>query len=89
VNSRASLPWCDCKVAFDIYDEDSVWAALSKCERKGKRLRYALPRGWEMVETSGQGARAVAIFQVAGYLWKDDGEKVRAILDKIDAAAGK
>ena len=85
--TTTALPWGDCKVAFDAYDEDAVWAALSSSERRGKRLRYALPRGWELNGTDGAGARVVAVFRVNVLLRKEDGEKVRTILDKIDARA--
>lgn len=73
----AGLPWCDCKVAFGIDDDDPLWAWW---DTGGQKL---LPVGWSLTETDGAGARMVAIFRIEGELRQADGDKVAVILRDI------
>lgn len=83
VDVTVSLPWGDCKVAFDfdggMDDVDALWDSLGTGEHK-------LPDGWSLSATSGEGARLVVIFRIDGDLRREDGEAVAAILHSIETA---
>lgn len=68
----AELPWSDCKVAFDIEDNDLFWDAPSE----------GLPPGWERDETDSSSTHCVGIFRVNVALRKKDGIAVQAWLKK-------
>jgi len=76
----STAPWDDCKVAFSIHNPDpfddtgpnGVWHA-------------PLPKGWELNEIDGTGARYVAVFRVAGLPSATDGKTVKDWLKKVGA----
>jgi len=76
--TTGAYPWSDCKVAFDIDDDEKFWDA-----RDDGRL--ALPEGWEFDGTDGAGARSVAIFRVDGLPTLESGVAVLASLKAIGA----
>jgi hypothetical protein len=78
--STVELPWCDCKVAFDIEDGDALWS----WDASG--VWPHLPEGWTLDGTDGSGARLVAIFRVETLLTIEDGERVAQLLVTIGAA---
>jgi hypothetical protein len=69
------FPWGDCKVAFDSEsdDHDKIFNFF------GYENKY-LPKGWELNEIDGTGARTVIIFRVNELLTIEDGNKVLALL---------
>lgn len=75
-HTPGEMPWGDLKVAFDLDNDEALWAA-----HDAKSL--TLPDGWRLVETDCSGARCVAIFRVEGVLpTVIDGEEVRAAIQK-------
>lgn len=67
-----TVPWSDCKVVFDIDEED---VALADRWQRG-----ALPDGWTFLGTDGTGARRLALFRVDKAPTARDGERVLAML---------
>lgn len=75
------LPWGDCKLAFDVNDDDKAWRYFGDAP-KGKYTDL-LPDGWELVETDCSGCRAVAVFRVEGIPTVVDGTKVLRLLRRF------
>lgn len=65
------FPWGDCKVVFDIEDDDSLWEDHPHID---------WPRGWSLCETDGTGARLVAVFRVEVLPTIADGQRVLDLL---------
>lgn len=73
----SKAPWGDCKVAFGIdnaepFDDNLLW-------------KQRLPRGWELNEIDGAGARYVAVFRVIGIPTVADGAAIKRWLRKVGA----
>lgn len=78
--ASVSLPWGDCKVAFDFGgDVDALWDSFDAGEHK-------LPGGWSLKGTNSEGARLVVIFRVDGDLLRADGDVVAKLLRSIEQA---
>jgi hypothetical protein len=76
-----ATPWDDCKVAFGIDDAapfDDVSSPKSVWD-------HPLPKGWQLVEIDGAGARYVAVFRVSVMPTVEDGKAVRRWLRRIHA----
>jgi hypothetical protein len=82
VNERPSAspvpPWDDLKVAFGI-DDPEKFELWMEHTLDGKDL---LPAGWSLCETSGAGARYVAVFRVEGPLRVEDGRALAQLLSQ-------
>ncbi|MDR9839408.1 hypothetical protein [Herbaspirillum huttiense] len=76
------VAWSDMKVAFDVEDDDALWSARDA----GKLV---LPKGWNLIETDGSGARWVAIFRVEHAPTIEEGARVRSAIDAALAAKDK
>jgi hypothetical protein len=74
----SELPWCDCKVAYGIEEEEPLWAWHDKYNYKPP-----LPTGWSLCETDGSGGRMVAIFRIEGEPRREDGDRVAQILSEL------
>lgn len=72
-----NVPWDDCKVAFGIDDADPFDDI--DC------MKEMLPKGWEVNEVDGTGARWVVVFRVTGPVSHADGDRVRKALKRIGA----
>ena len=75
-------PWAEMKIAFDYSGQEieNVWKYL-EYPVKG----YVLPKKFKLSETDNSSTRATAIFDVEGIPTIRNGNKVKAILDKIAA----
>lgn len=81
--SSGAPVWDDMKVAFSIEDEERfiTWAAKTRAFYSDGTAGF--PKGWELVETNGAGARCVAVFRVEGWFRPKDAAAVGKLL--IDA----
>lgn len=70
--TEKGLPWADCKVAFDIDDDDRFFEASTE----------GLPAGWVPIETDGTGCHSFGIFRVSVLPTIEDGKAVAAWLKK-------
>ncbi len=75
-----ALPWTDCKVAFDLDNEEALFHASDAGTLK-------LPAGWSLDGTDGSGARRVVLFRIDVLPTIADGEAVAAILAEINKPA--
>lgn len=71
-SALAEMPWNECKVSFDIDNEERFLDASTN----------GLPSGWEPSETYCSPITAVGIFDVTGPVLPEDGKKVLAWLKK-------
>lgn len=65
-----NLPWSNCKIAFDIDDED-VWSHLDEDK---------LPEGWEASESYSSPIACMLIFDVDVLPTVEDARKVKSLL---------
>ena len=72
-----TVPWCDCKVALAIDDDQAVWKAHDDD-------RLTLPKGWYLCETNAP-PFCTAVFRINGIPGISDGLIVRGLLRRIGA----
>jgi hypothetical protein len=92
VKKRANAPWCDCKVAFGIEDDEAVMGLFYSGVHGGEARhakKLGLPPGWTLNEVDGAGARWVAVFRVEGVPTVRDGKHVIALLRRLGALSGE
>jgi hypothetical protein len=78
---KNDVPWSDCKIAFGVHDGDSIWDLYDT------QIKPYISEKWELWGTDGSGARWVVIFRVNGIPTREEGEKVKSILEKINKKA--
>lgn len=74
-SKQKTIPWTDCKIAFEINDDTKLWELFDNKELN-------LPRGCELVETDCSGGRIVAIFRIDNLLTISIGTKIEKELQK-------
>lgn len=73
------FPWTDCKVAFEVDNENALWEAI-------EYGNLTFPEGWELTDTDcygTEGELAIAIFRVETLLTLEDGLIVQKMLQEL------
>lgn len=78
-------PWDDMKIAFGFDGDTTNGSLIMEIWDDQLDGRSIWPQGWSLVETDTQGARAVAVFRVEGRPAREDGHRVKAVLEEISA----
>lgn len=73
-------PWDDCKIAFGVEGKERIWRWSETAAYKRD-----MPANWALCETDCSGARCVAIFRVEGIPTVADGQRVAALVKRVDA----
>lgn len=76
----SGTPWSDLKVAFDVENEDALWAAWDAGS-------LTLPSGWSLNETDCSFARCVAVFRVDHAPTIAEGKAVADTIKRLDREA--